>query len=171
VKTDYILTKDVDVPCVTMQGGHPDPSKRTQVRTVRFSKGEVIKGELKHANNEPATVLAGKDNKLFVFPLSVLKQLTTKEIISNADATQSQPATPLKKYVAPATTTKVKYVDALVVGGLVGYVATFWAQKKYPQYVGPDPKNRLYGAIVLAGIGMFLVYRVTQNSTKIKTQE
>ena len=72
----YILTKDFKSPYVTSTGLPHNPQA---IRFKQFKKGEVITGEMKHANNKPAFVLV---NGVCVVPLEVIKELVTKEIVS-----------------------------------------------------------------------------------------
>ena len=106
----YIVIADIKTPYVQGTGV---PHRPQEVRFKLIRKGEIIKGELKHANNKPAFVLV---NGTLVVPLSAVKELVTKDITSNADGTPTDDKKPMKL----PSVNKVKYIDALVVGALLG---------------------------------------------------
>jgi hypothetical protein len=160
----YILTNDYKAPYVTATGMPHNPSA---IRFKQFRKGEIMKGEMKHANNKPAFILV---NGVCVVPLDVVKELVTKEIVSHTDGEGSM----LKK---PAKITdkignsknnsnpKVRYIDALLLGAIVGFGGVVVAEKQ--GYIAePDKKYRLYGAVGVGVLAMYFVYRAkTQKKT------
>ena len=50
----YIMTSDVKAPYVTATGLAHNPS---EIRLKKYRRGQIVKGELKHANNKPAFLL------------------------------------------------------------------------------------------------------------------
>ena len=64
---------------------------------------------------------------------------------------------------------KIKYMDALLIGALVGYLSVHIAEKK--GYIeSEDPKVKLYGALGGALLGTYLVYR-HQSSKPVITKK
>ena len=164
MKKTYILTRDINSPVVASGG---TAHKQTQMRMRRFRKGQLIQGELKHANNQPAFILVGR---MCVIPIDAVKEIQGKDVTSKfaggddvIKKTATQPA-PL-----PTNNPKVKYMDALLIGGLVGFIAIHFAEKK-GYITSEDSKNKLYGAIGGAILGSYLVYRM-ESSKKIVTNK
>lgn len=151
----YIVTQNFKSPVVRVTGM---PHKPQEIRFKQFRKGDIIKGELKHANNQPAFVLVGG---ACVVPLSVVKELVTKEIVSNANGTEEQK--PIK--ITPKEGPRMKYMDAVVIGGVLGAGAAFLAEKQ-GWIAMPDKKNKIYGALIGAAVGLYFVYRFKLNKPK-----
>lgn len=150
----YILTQDYRSPYVRMTGL---PQKPQEVRFKQFKKGEVVAGELKHANNQPAFVLV---KGVLVFPLSVVKELVTKDVVtSNAEGDKSSSEAKTSDKKMTITTPKLKIMDAVILGGLVGYGATYLAEKQN-WIVSTDKKNRLIGAGIGAVLFAYVTYRI-----------
>lgn len=154
MRKTYILTRDVNCPVVSTGG---TAHKQTQMRMRRFRKGQLVQGELKHSNNQPAFILVGR---MCVIPIDAVKEIQGKDVVSKFEGadmdqqkkTPSQPA-PLK-----SANPKVKYMDALLIGGLVGFIAVHFAEKK-GYITSEDNKYKMYGAIGGAVLGAYLVYR------------
>lgn len=166
MKKQYIITHDVRAPRVIATGKPHDPQK---VELKLFRRGEIIFGELKHANNKPAFLLVSGN---YVLNLDVVKELIAKEIVSNANGSGSTLKTvsnSIDKTVGLSknnSNPKVKYVDAIIVGGLLGAGATYLAIKK-SLIPGDDKNYTIYGAIAGALIGCYFIYRKTTQKTKI----
>jgi hypothetical protein len=144
----YIVVSDVKTPYVQATGV---PHRPQQVRFKLIRKGEIIKGELKHANNKPAFVLV---NGALVVPLSALKELVTKEVSSEFGGE----ATTEKKAIKLPSINKIKYIDALLVGALAGVGGTYLIEKQ--GWLGePDKKNKLYGALIGGAVALYGLYR------------
>tara|TARA_R110001599_G_scaffold343164_3_gene565569 strand:+ start:301 stop:813 length:513 start_codon:yes stop_codon:yes gene_type:complete len=160
----YILTNDYKAPYVTATGLPHNPSA---IRFKQYRKGEIIKGEMKHANNKPAFILV---SGVCVVPLEAVKELITKEVISHADGEGS-----IKKKITDSvggsskanSNPKVRYLDALLLGSLIGFGGVMLAEKQGYITV-PDKKYRLYGALGVGAIAMYVVYRGQTSKTKIK---
>jgi hypothetical protein len=155
----YVFVEDFKSPVVTATGLPHNPQK---IRLKRFRKGDIVKGELKHANNKPAFLLV---NGVCVVPLYVVKELITKQIVSNATGTtDAQPMTTQVQKVE--TNAKVKYIDSMLIGAVVGLTGVIVAEKQ--GWIGEsDSKYKLYGALVGAVAGAYFVFR-TNNSNKQK---
>ena len=166
----YVLTQMYQAPYVVATGR---PNKPQQIMTKTFKTGQMVKGELKHANNKPAFVLVAGT---LVLPLSVLKEVTTKEVISDASgATQSEEQTTQAsgQTQAKVPNKKLRYIDAVVIGGLVGLGGVYLAEKQGWLEKTEDNKNRMYGALIGAIAGAYIVFRqenqVTVKAPQIKT--
>lgn len=161
MKKSYIITKDVKSPVVVSSNVAHKPA---QVRFKTFRRGQIVQGELKHSDNRPAFVLVGR---MCVIPIDCIKELQGKEITSNFSDQDSQTQQAAQKKTIQVENPKIKYMDALLIGGVVGYAAVHVAiEKGYIQT--EDPKAKIYGALGGAVLGMYLVYR-NVSSQKPKT--
>tara|TARA_R110001592_G_scaffold47163_3_gene149637 strand:+ start:1993 stop:2502 length:510 start_codon:yes stop_codon:yes gene_type:complete len=163
----YILTRDFKSPYVTATGLPHNPSA---IKFKQFRKGEVVNGEMKHANNRPAFVLV---NGVLVVPLDVVKELITKDVVSHADGEGSvkdkAPKLTLKKSKTGNNNPKVKYVDAGLIGAIVGFGGVYFAE--HQGYISePNNKFRLYGAVAGAALAMYVIYRKS-TETKVKVNK
>lgn len=154
----YILKKDWKAPYVTSTGLPHNP---TAIRFKQFRKGEIIKGELKHANNKPSFILVAG---VCVVPLDAVKELVTKEIVSHTDgegSVKDKMTAKVSNAIKSSKTNsnpKVRYIDAMLVGALVGFAGVMLAEKQ-GWITEPDKKYRLYGAGIAGLLGVYLVYR------------
>jgi hypothetical protein len=159
----YIMTADFKSPYVTATGMAHDPSR---IKFKQLKKGEIINGELKHANNKPAFVLL---KGVCVVPLHVIKEVVTKEVISHADG-EGSIAKKIKQSVGTSknnSNPEVKYVDAMLIGAIVGLGGVYLAEKQ-GWIAEPDKKYKMYGALGGALLGMYYVYRSkTQKKSSI----
>ena len=163
----YILTKDFKSPYVTATGLPHNPSA---IKFKQFRKGEVVNGEMKHANNRPAFVLV---NGVLVVPLEVVKELITKDVVSHADGKGSlkdkTPKLDLSKTKTKNKNPKVKYVDAGLVGAVLGFAGVYAAE--HQGYISePNNKYRLFGAAAGAALAMYVIYRKS-TETKVKVNK
>lgn len=163
----YIMTTDFKSPYVTATGLPHNPQA---IRFRQFKRGEIINGEMKHANNKPAFVLV---QGVLVIPLQVIKELVTKAVVSHTDGEGKAPKKDIKSVIQKAVTSskkntnpKVRYGDALLIGAVIGFAGIIIAEKQ-GWISEPDNRYRLYGAIGVGLVGMYLVYRQsTQNKSK-----
>lgn len=161
----YILTNDYKAPYVTATGLPHNPSA---IRFKQFKRGDIIKGEMKHANNKPAFILV---NGVAVVPLDVVKELVTKEVISHTDGEGAvKGAAKLVDKIGGTSkenkNPKVRYADALIIGAVVGFVGVIIAEKQ-GWIAEPDKKYRLYGAVGAGALAMYIVYRSKTQKKKI----
>ena len=154
MKKSYIVTKDVNSPVVT---GSQTAHKPAQVRFRKFKRGQIVQGELKHANNKPSFVLVGS---MCVIPIECVKELTGKDIQSNytgADMDEKKEQPKIVKVNNP----KIKYLDALLIGSAIGFLGVHFAEKQ--GYLSPNEetpmKNKLIGAGLVGILAMYVVYR------------
>jgi hypothetical protein len=159
-KQTYVITQDFKTPYVV--SSH-NPRNPTETRWAAFKKGEMISGEMIFDNNKPNFVLY---NGSCVVPLSVIKKVVTKEIISNANGKGNVPFETTKN-ISKIENPKVRYMDAMLFGAVIG-IGAVWLANKQNWIQNPDNKNYLYGAGVGAGLFAYFVFR-KNNQPKIKT--
>ena len=157
-KSSYVITRNCKLPSVMVD--NTNPRNPNQISWKTFRKGDIINGELKHANNKPAFVLC----EGIVVPLYCIKAVVTKEITS--DATGEEKSMEQTKKVIVEATTKVRYLDYAIGGALLGCGAVYFAQKKN-WIKEPKKENYLYGAVAGALAGAYIIYRA-KNTNKIK---
>lgn len=150
----FVVSQDFKTPYVRVTG-HPRNPQQLKFKT--FRKGDIINGELKHANNQPAFVLV---EGTLVVPLEVVKKVITKDVVSNADGKAEKEAA--KKKPLLSSNPKVQYLDAMIIGGVAGVGAIYLAEKQGWLPV-VDKKNKIYGGIAGALLGLYLVYRYKQS--------
>ena len=115
MKKSYIITNDVKVPLVLESG---QAHKSAQIRFKLLKKGTIVKGELKHSNNKPSFVLVGR---MGVIPLSCVQEVVSTPIVSNASGTETtENRDSSKDVIIEEKSPKIKYADAMLIGGLVG---------------------------------------------------
>lgn len=159
----YIATNDFKAPYVEITGIPHNPQ---QVKFRKFRKGDTFKGELKHANNKPAFILASNNA---IVPLDVVKELVTKNIGSpTTTATSSFDASTqaTKKAVLP-TNPKVRYIDAMILGGIIGAIGVIVAEKQ-GWIAEPSSKYKLYGALAGALAASYIVYRTSNGKPRVQ---
>ena len=156
---NYVLTQNFNAPYVVATGLAHNPSA---VKMKKFRKGDIVKGELKHSNNQPAFILV---EGTLVLPLGVIKQLVTKDVVSYVDG-DNQSVNETKK-INQTKDPKTRYVDAAIVGAIVGFVAGHIAEKQ--GWVQRDELNTYKNKVIGAGIGALLaayfVYRKKMSKT------
>lgn len=159
----YILLEDYHAPYVQITGRADRPQN---VKVKKFRRGDQVKGELKHVNNKPDFVVVGGGG--LIIPVSFLKEIVTKEISSNASGgtTTSLPSSDTKpKTVTIATNPKVRYIDAVLVGALVGVIGVIVAEKQ-ELIKNPDKKNKIYGALAGGALAAYIVFRAKNAKPK-----
>ena len=100
-----------------------------------------------------------------VVPLDVLRELVTKEVVSHTDG--AAPTIPTPKKTMIPTNPKVRYIDAMIIGAVIGVVGIVIAEKQ-GWIAEPDSKYKLYGAGVGAIAAGYIVYRT--NNAKPRVQ-
>lgn len=156
----YIFGYDYKAPCVVATG-HPKNPQGIQFK--QFRKGQIIQGELKHSNNKPAFVF---HQGTFVIPLSVVKELVTKEIGHSAETKSNAPGD-LSDFDQPKKpTVKIKMMDAAILGGLAGVLLVYVSEKQ-GWISEPDKKYKLYGAIGGAALGAYLIHRTSPKKPSV----
>ena len=152
MKKSYVLIQDFKAPYVVATGMPHKPSK---IMLKKYVKGEIITGELKTAKGKPAIVLL---NGIIPIPVTVLKEVVTKEISNSVNGTQGTIKTNPTQSVITVKKASTKYLDAGIIGAILGIGAVYLAEKQGWITV-PDKKNKLYGAGIGAVLAMYFVYR------------
>lgn len=156
----YIVKENFKAPFVVATGMAHKP-QRIEYKT--FRKGQIIKGTMRYNQGKPAFVLVGG-----IIPVECryVNELQQKEIIvSNATGSSSEEKT-TEKFDLKSSNPKIKYIDAMLVGGLIGALGVHFAEKK-GYITNPDQKNKIYGAVAGALISWYIVYR-QQSSKKLE---
>ncbi len=160
---DFVATTDFKSPYVVSTGM---PHKPTEIKAKKFKKGEIIVGKLinNDKSGKPAFVL---HKGVVVVPLSCVKQVVVKDITtdfttagenkSQADG-DSKPKVVVNPKDKPKSEDKKKYFDAIIIGGVIGFAAVYYAEKK-AWIPLPDKKNKIIGVVLGAALGAYLVYR------------
>ena len=168
----YVLTQDFATPYVIATGKPHNPQ---QIKVKKFRKGDIVKGELKHANNQPAFVLV---QGTLVLPLEVIKELVTKAIIDNntppipvdlvEDSNSDDVTVKNKKSTLDSlksSNPKVNYIDSMIIGGIVGLGAMYLVKRQ--NWIEEfDKKYYLYAGLVGAITGAYIVYRTRSAKTE-----
>jgi len=150
----FVIKTSCRVPYVTNTGHAARP---TQIKFKKFKKGDIINGEMKHANNAPAFVLGKVDLQVTI---GCVKKLVTKEISTGADGkttVKDKTITAPPSHVDPYP--KMKVSDAVIVGAIAGAIGVYFAEKKNI-IKEPTPKNKVFGAVGGALIFGYLAYRI-----------
>jgi len=156
---NFVITKDFKSPYAVATGM---PHKPTALKTAKFNKGQIIKGELKKDGMGKSAFVMFKNT--IVVPLDCVKQVVTKEVdMSNviggirANTLNNSNAIPLDK-TPTKDEQKKKYADAIIIGAILGFIGVYYAEKQgYIQ--AAEQKNRVIGAVAGGLAGAYLVYR------------
>ena len=162
-KSTYVVTHTFKTPYVLSTH---DPRNPTAVKFKVFKKGELLAGELKHVNGKPSFVMY---NGVCVVPLSVIRAVVTKEIVSNSSGPEAN-TEPLNsettRKVVVEKNPKTRYMDAALLGAAIGLGAIYLANKKGWIAV-PAKINYAYGAGVGAALAAYIIFR-QNNKPKVK---
>jgi hypothetical protein len=148
---DFVATQNFKSPYVLATG---KPHQPTAIKVLQFKKGDVIVGELKRdKEGKPAYIL---HKGIVVIPLNCVRQVLTKEI--NMSAVDGEKITMKVNATTPSAEKKKMYMDSVIVGGILGFAVTYYAEKK--GYIAvASQKNKVIGAIIGGLAGAYLVYR------------
>ena len=157
----YALTQTIKAPYVMSTGGNNRPPK---IVYKTFKQGEIVDGVMKYANGKPAFILV---RGIIPIEVTYLKEVTTRDIgVSNATGPTDKPKSdmPLVQHNHPNP--KIKYIDSLLIGGVIGALAVHFAEKK--GYIAvPDQKHKIYGAIAGGILACYIVYRYQKTKPPI----
>lgn len=158
----YIFTHDCKAPYVEITGKPHNPQ---EVKFLKFRRGDQVRGEIKHSNNKPAFILGPKNA---IIPLDVVKELVTKAVVGDTSqlASSSFDASTQAKKTVPSNP-KVRYIDAMLLGAVVGIVAVIVAEKQ-GWIAEPDSKYKWYGAGLGAVAAGYIVYRTSNAKPKVQ---
>ena len=158
----YVFKVPFKAPYIRVTG---NPRRPTKICGKQFKQGEIIAGELKHAQNKPAIVLTMIDGVTLPVPLEVVRELQEKEIGSDsASSADGQiKASEAEKKVSKVTVSrnpKIQYINSGVAGLLLGLGAVVLAEKKGWLDPMESKKNKLYAMAIGAVAGMYILYVV-----------
>lgn len=160
----YTLISDFKAPCVINTTGNNRPA---QIKYKTFKRGELVNGVMQYNNGRPSFILV---KGIIPIEAKYLKEVVAKEIVVSNASGESKPKSSIDSMVSDHPNPKVKYLDALLVGAVVGVIAVHFAEKKGYIEV-PDKKYKLYGALGGGLLAMYVVYRVmTKPQVKPKTK-
>ena len=155
---DFVASQDFATPLVRATG---QPHRPTEIKKIKFRKGDIITGEIKTAKGKPAFVL---HKGCIMVPLTCVKQLITKDIngVSSAEGAKKvinadNPKVDVK-VKANADDKKKKLADGFILGAILGFGGMLLAEKQ-GIVKEPNNKNRLYAAAVGAALGVYYIYR------------
>ncbi len=158
----FIVTKECKAPIVRATG---IPHRPQSIEFKRFKSGDIVKGELKHANNKPAFVLVGGS---LVVPIDCVRKVVSQDV-SGADGNKSDEK-PIKEKIVPMIQ-KVQYIDAIVIGAVLGVAGAYLAEKQ-GWVVSEDNKIKMYGALIGVGAALYITYRLkSSQKAKITVKE
>jgi hypothetical protein len=155
----YIVVKSFKSPVVYSGGSHP--KLRSQVKYAFFKKGQVISGTLKVKENGDPDYIIHK--RAVVVPISAVKELVTKEMISNADGETDLIKKQVENKILGKETNKVRFIDSAIIGGVIGVAIVWYAEKKGWVKEQEDAKiphqNKLIGLLVGGLLGAYYTHR------------
>ena len=165
MKKSYVINQDFKTPYVRMTGV---PHKPQEIKFLKFRRGDQVRGELKHAQNKPAFILGPKN---VIIPIDVVKELVTKKVVggdapNETSAFSGTTSGETKKVMVP-TNPKVRYIDAMLAGAVIGVIGVVIAEKQ--GWIGePDKKYKFYGALAGAVAAAYVVYRTSNGKPKVQ---
>lgn len=167
---DFVFTQNYKAVYVVATGM---PHKPSSIKFKLFKKGDIEKGVLHSPYGKPEFVMIGGT---LVVPTTVLRKVITKTINGGGesffDGTGSsevaQQPIAIKKPVDP----KIQYMDAVLIGGVVGLVLAHIAEKK--EWIGKSEENpyqnKLIGAAIGGALGAYIVFK-TRSKKAIITKK
>jgi hypothetical protein len=169
---DYVFTQDYKAVYVVATGM---PHKPSSIKFKKFRKGEIIKGVLHSPYGKPEFVMI---DGIMVVPTNVLRKVITKTINgggqnsfdgTGGSSESTSQTIAIKKPVDP----KIQYMDAMLIGGVVGLVLTHIAEKK--EWIGKSEENpyqnKLIGAAVGAAVGAYIVFKTRSKKVVITKKQ
>jgi len=152
MKKSYVFKQDFKAPYVVATGL---PHRPTKIMLKKYKRGQIIQGQMVMAKGKPSVLLV---SGVIPIPLTVIREVITKEILqSNASGTPTT-TTNLSSAVVVGKKSNTRYIDAAILGAILGLGAAYLAEKQ--NLLGqPDKKNKLYGAAIGAVLAMYFIYR------------
>jgi len=153
MKKSYVFKQDFKAPYVVATGL---PHRPTKIMLKKYKRGQIIQGQMVMAKGKPSVLLV---SGVIPIPLTVIREVITKEILqSNASGTPTTSTTNLSSAVVVGKKSNTRYIDAAILGAILGLGAAYLAEKQ--NLLGqPDKKNKLYGAAIGAVLAMYFIYR------------
>lgn len=162
-KKTYVVVKDFQTPQVFQTGYSHSPAK---IGWRRLKKGQMIKGEMKTENGKPAFILMGK---MTVVPINCVKEVVTKNVENTSGFSDDDSAAPPKtdkvKEYMKKTQPKIQYMDAILLGAVVGGVG-WWYAERQGWVDNINPKAKIVAAGVGAGVAWYFIYRYNNRNIK-----
>jgi hypothetical protein len=149
MKKSYVLIQDFKAPYVVATGMAHKPSK---IMLKKYVKGQIVEGQIIISKGQPSILLVAG---IIPIPVSVLREVVTKEIAQSNASGDGKSVTPNKVVIKKTNT---RYLDAGIIGAILGAGAIYLAEKQNI-IATPDKKYKLYGALAGAALGMYIVYR------------
>jgi len=146
----YLLTANYQAPYLLYTGMAHAPQK---LKYKQFLKNDIVKGELKHSFNKPIGVIV---NGGLYFPLQVLREVVTKEIVSDASGEGSLQSKIKANLIS--TDPKVQYIDFAIIGIIAG-VGIVYLLEKYDIIASNGKINYLIGAGIGSGASTYMKWR------------
>lgn len=151
MKKAYVLIQDFNAPYVVATGMAHKPSK---IMIKKYKKGEIIYGEMKTTNGKPSIVLV---KGVIPIPATMLNEVITKTISGVSGEKSTETKQTQNNKVVTIKKTNTRYMDAGIFGAVIGAISVYLFEKQ--GWLQPNPKNKLYGALGGAVLGMYIVYR------------
>lgn len=151
MKKAYVLIQDFNAPYVVATGMAHKPSK---ILIKKYKKGEIIYGEMKTTNGKPSIVLV---KGVIPIPATMLNEVVTKTISGVSGEKSKDVKVNESSKVVTVKKTNTRYMDAGIFGAVIGAISLYLFEKQ--GWIQPSPKNKLYGALGGAVLGMYMVYR------------
>ncbi len=159
MKKRFIVTQGFKSPYMLITGQAHRPHK---IEYKSFRKGETIIGKVHYRGGKPAFVMI---DETLVVPLNVIKEVLTKDVVSNATGDNSEVKKEEKITVNSTKISKQKYVLAAIGGALIGFGVNIYAQKK--GWLVPNEKNKFIAMAIGGASAAYLLYLCTP-SPKVK---
>lgn len=165
-KKDYVLIRDYTAQYVVTTG---KPNSPANIQNKLLAKGSIVKGILhKDKQGNPTFVMVGET---MVVPVTVLKKVVTKGIESSSFEGDSENTSKPMLAIPKAKNNKEKYMDAVIIGAIAGFLLTIVAEKKGWLGGGEESENPYQFKAIGAGIGAlagaYFVYRFTKKKSEI----
>lgn len=148
-----------------------NPNNPMQISSYMFKQGQVITGKMIFVDGKPSFLFV---NGMYHVPLSKIQEIQLKNIDGVSGKVSNATGDPINGNAPAGTVKKIeikdnpnaKYLDAIVIGGVVGFAVTYFAEKKgwLPE---DQPNNKYYGMGIGAVALTYLAYRLkTKNVVK-----
>jgi ABC-type enterobactin transport system permease subunit len=152
MKKSYVFKQDFKAPYVVATGL---PHRPTKIMLKKYKQGQIIQGQMVMAKGKPSVLLV---SGVIPIPLTVIREVVTKEILQSNASGNPTTTTNLSSAVVVGKKSNTRYIDAAILGAILGLGAAYLAEKQ--NLLGqPDKKNKLYGAAIGAVLAMYIIYR------------
>lgn len=153
----YVLKENYKAPVLRYTGLSHAPQ---QLQFKQFLKNDIVQGELKHSMNKPIGVIVMPG---MFFPLQVLKEVVTKEIVSDASGESISTITEKIKTNVQNSDPKVQYIDYALAGAVVGLGVVFALGKYNVIPTGVTKVHYAIGAGIGSSLFTYIKWRANMN--------